>query len=154
VCALNFPVGMNAGLAKASGVKMKLDFERAVLYRIPQIETEKDRQFRQVLFPCDECQHFATVGESEPTGAEKFFSLSRQAKCIPIAAKQSISSLRSFLPSDSWRTLLQTFGLVAAPVSLPSLTWAMACHRLAAIKCPACKLSGVIPPTNPSGRRC
>jgi hypothetical protein len=109
VCSLNFPVGMNAGLAKAIGVMMKLDFERAVLNRIPQIEREKEREFRQVLFLCDEYQHFATVGESDPTGDEKFFSLSRQAKCIPIVATQSISSLRSTLPGDSWRTLLQTF---------------------------------------------
>jgi hypothetical protein len=109
VCALNFPVGMNAGLAKAIGVMMKLDFERAVLNRIPHIEANSDRHFRQVLFLCDEYQHFATVGESDPTGDEKFFSLSRQAKCIPIVATQSISSLRSSLPGDSWRTLLQTF---------------------------------------------
>jgi len=109
VCALNFPVGMNAGLAKAIGVMMKLDFERAVLNRIPYIEANSDRHFRQVLFLCDEYQHFATVGESDPTGDEKFFSLSRQAKCIAIVATQSISSLRSTLPGDSWRTLLQTF---------------------------------------------
>ena len=43
------------------------------------------------------------------TGAGKFFSLSRQPKCIPIVATQSISSLRSALPAESWRTLLQTF---------------------------------------------
>jgi hypothetical protein len=49
------------------------------------------------------------VGESEPTGDEKFFSLSRQPKCIPIIATQSISSLKSVLPGESWRTLLQTF---------------------------------------------
>jgi len=61
------------------------------------------------LFLCDEYQHFATVGESEPTGDEKFFSLSRQPKCIPIIATQSISSLKSALPGESWRTLLQTF---------------------------------------------
>jgi hypothetical protein len=34
---------------------------------------------------------------------------SRQPKCIPIIATQSISSLRSALPGESWRTLLQTF---------------------------------------------
>ena len=62
-----------------------------------------------MLFLCDEYQHFATVGESEPTGDEKFFSLSRQPKCIPIVATQSISSLKSTLPGESWRTLLQTF---------------------------------------------
>ena len=109
VCGLNFPIGMNPGLAKAIGVMMKLDFERAVLNRVPQIEAHPDQHFRQVLFLCDEYQHFATVGESDPTGDEKFFSLSRQPKCIPIVATQSISSLRSALPGDSWRTLLQTF---------------------------------------------
>jgi type IV secretory pathway VirB2 component (pilin) len=39
----------------------------------------------------------------------KFLSLSRQPKCIPIIATQSISSLKSALPGESWRTLLQTF---------------------------------------------
>jgi hypothetical protein len=109
VCALNFPVAMNAGLAKALGVMMKLDFERAVLSRIPDMEAHPDKHFREVLFICDEYQHFATVGESEPTGDEKFFSLSRQPKCIPVIATQSISSLKSSLPGETWRTLLQTF---------------------------------------------
>jgi TraM recognition site of TraD and TraG len=109
LCALNFPIAMNAGLAKALGVMLKLDFERAVLNRVPQMEKNQDTYFRQVLFLCDEYQHFATVGESEPTGDEKFFSLSRQPKCIPIIATQSISSLKSVLPGESWRTLFQTF---------------------------------------------
>jgi TraM recognition site of TraD and TraG len=109
LCALNFPIAMNAGLAKALGVMLKLDFERAVLNRVAQMEKNRDAYFRQVLFLCDEYQYFATVGESEPTGDEKFFSLSRQPKCIPIIATQSISSLKSALPGESWRTLLQTF---------------------------------------------
>jgi hypothetical protein len=109
VCALNLPISMNAGLAKALGVMMKLDFERAVLNRVPEMEARPNQYFRQVLFLCDEYQHFATVGESEPTGDEKFFSLSRQPKCIPIVATQSISSLKSAVAGDGWRTLLQTF---------------------------------------------
>jgi hypothetical protein len=109
VCCLNFPVSMNPGLAKALGVMMKLDFERAVLNRVPLIEANPDRHFRQVLFLCDEYQHFATVGENEPTGDEKFFSLARQPRCIPIIATQSISSLKSTLPGETWRTLIQTF---------------------------------------------
>ena len=109
VCALNFPVALNPGLAKAIGVMMKLDFQRALLNRIPKIEAETDRHFRQVFFICDEYQHFATAGETEPNGDEKFFALSRQSKCIPIVATQSISSLRSTLPGETWRTLLQTF---------------------------------------------
>ena len=80
-----------------------------MLNRVPEMETHKERYFRQVLFICDEYQHFATVGENEPTGDEKFFSLSRQPRCIPIVATQSISSLKSSLPGDTWRSLLQTF---------------------------------------------
>jgi hypothetical protein len=109
VVALDFPVSLNPGLARIIGTLMKLDFERAVLLRIPQIEKDSKRYWREVLFLCDEYQSFATVGEHDPTGDEKFFSLSRQAKCIPIVATQSMSSLRSSLPGESWRTLLQTF---------------------------------------------
>ena len=109
VCCLNFPIGLNPGLAKALGVMMKLDFERAVVNRVPLIEANKNKYFRQVLFLCDEYQHFATVGENEPTGDEKFFSLARQPRCIPIIATQSISSLKSTLPGETWRTLIQTF---------------------------------------------
>jgi hypothetical protein len=109
VCALNFPIGMNAGLARALGVMMKLDFQRAVLNRVPEMEAHRERYFRQVFFICDEYQHFATVGENEPTGDEKFFSLSRQPRCIPIVATQSISSLKSSLQGDTWRSLFQTF---------------------------------------------
>ncbi len=109
VCALNFPVSLNPGLAKAIGVMMKLDFQGAVVNRIPKIEANPNQHFRQVFFICDEYQHFATVGENDPTGDEKFFALSRQPKCIPIVATQSISSLRSTLPGETWRTLMQTF---------------------------------------------
>ena len=109
VCALNFPASANPGLAKAIGTLMKQDFQRAVLNRIPRMEREPGRTWRQVLFLCDEYHAFATVGESDPSGDEKFFALSRQALCIPVVATQSISSLRSTLPGESWRTLLQAF---------------------------------------------
>ena len=66
--------------------------------------------WRDLLFVCDEYHAFATVGETDPTGDERTFALSRQARLIPIVATQSISSLRSALPGDeSWRTLLQCF---------------------------------------------
>ena len=61
------------------------------------------------LFVCDEYHAFVTVEDSDPTGDEKFFSLWRQSRCIPIVATQSISSLRSALSGEAWRTLLQTF---------------------------------------------
>ena len=44
-----------------------------------------------------------------PSGDEKAFALTRQCRCIPIVATQSLSSLRSVLPSgEAWRTLVQT----------------------------------------------
>jgi len=60
-------------------------------------------------FECDEYQHFATVGENEPRGDDKFSSMSREARCVPIVATQSISSLKTTLPGETWPTLLQTF---------------------------------------------
>ena len=109
IVALNFPASMNPGLARAIGVMLKMDFQRAVLNRIPRMADNPEKKWRSILFVCDEYQHFATVGENEPSGDEKFFTLSRQAKCIPLVATQSISSLRTTLPGETWRTLLQTF---------------------------------------------
>ena len=110
VLALNFPVAMNPGLARIIGVMLKLDFQRAVLQRIPKMSAQPDRVWRDLTFVCDEYHAFATVGETDPTGDERTFALSRQARLIPIVATQSISSLRSVLPGDeSWRTLLQCF---------------------------------------------
>jgi hypothetical protein len=109
VCALNLPLSANPGLARTIGTMMKQDFQRAVLNRVPRIESHPQQYWRDILFMCDEYHGFATVGENDPSGDEKFFALSRQAKCIAIVATQSISSLRSTLPGESWRTLLQTF---------------------------------------------
>ena len=109
VLALNLPVGANPALGRAIGVMLKQDFQRAVLARIPRMAEEPQRAWRDIAFICDEYQGFATVGESDPGGDEKFFSLSRQARLVALVATQSISSLRSTLPGESWRTLLQTF---------------------------------------------
>ena len=109
VLALNLPIGANPALGRAIGVMLKQDFQRSVLARIPRMEAEPSRPWRDIAFICDEYQNFATAGESEPGGDEKFFSLSRQARLVALVATQSISSLRSALPGESWRTLLQTF---------------------------------------------
>ena len=110
VLALNFPIATNPGLARIVGVMLKLDFQRAVLNRIPKMTAQPDATWRDLLFVCDEYHAFATVGETDPTGDERTFALSRQARLIPIVATQSVSSLRSVLPGDeSWRTLLQCF---------------------------------------------
>lgn len=109
IVALDFPAGENPGLARAIAVMLKMDFQRTMLNRIARMAAEPAKTWRPVVFVCDEYQQVATVTEHEPNGDDQFFSLSRQAKCIPIVATQSISSLRSMLPGESWRTLLQTF---------------------------------------------
>ena len=43
VIALNFPVAMNPGLARALGTMLKQDFQRAVLNRIPRMVDDPDR---------------------------------------------------------------------------------------------------------------
>ena len=110
VLGLNFPVAMNPALARGLGVMLKLDFQRAVLQRIPKIAANPTGSWRDILFVADEYHAFATVGETDPTGDERAFALSRQARLMPIVATQSVSSLRSALGSEeAWRTLLQCF---------------------------------------------
>ena len=109
VVGLNFPEALNPALAKVIGTLMKVDYQRAVMMRIPQMDAHQEQHFRPTVFLCDEYQSFATVGGDTPTGDERFWSLSRQPKCIPLIATQSISSLREALPNEGVKTLLQAF---------------------------------------------
>ena len=109
VLALNMPAGTNPALARAVGVMLKNAWLQTLLRRPAQMKAEPDKYFRPAVFICDEYQAFASVGEDDPSGDEKSFALTRQCRCIPIVATQSISSLRSVLgSSEAWRTLLQT----------------------------------------------
>ncbi|MBB5343359.1 type IV secretory system conjugative DNA transfer family protein [Tunturibacter empetritectus] len=107
VVGLNFPVALNPALAKTIGTMMKIDYQRAVQLRIPRMDAHPERHYRPTVFICDEYQNFATVGGDNPTGDERFLSLSRQPKCIPIVATQSISSLKDALSNEGVKTLLQ-----------------------------------------------
>jgi hypothetical protein len=109
IVGLNFPVALNPVLAKTIGTMMKIDYQRAVLLRIPKMDRQPDRYFRPTVFICDEYQYFATVDGDNPTGDERFLSLSRQPRCIPIVATQSISSLKEAVPNQGVNTLLQAF---------------------------------------------
>jgi hypothetical protein len=109
IVGLDFPVALNPALAKTIGTMMKIDYQRAVQLRIPRMEAEPDRHYRPTVFICDEFQNFATVGGDNPVGDERFFSISRQPKCIPIVASQSVSSLKDALPNEGFKTLMQTF---------------------------------------------
>ncbi|MCZ0934958.1 MAG: type IV secretion system DNA-binding domain-containing protein [Gemmatimonadetes bacterium] len=109
VLALNMPAGANPALARAIGVLLKSAWMQALLRRPAEAARRPGRYMRPAVFICDEYQAFATVGQDDPAGDEKAFALTRQCRCIPIVATQSLSSLRSVLPSgEAWRTLVQT----------------------------------------------
>ena len=109
VLALNMPAGANPALARAIGVLLKNAWMQALLRRPAEAARRPSRYMRPAVFICDEYQAFATVGQDDPSGDEKAFALTRQCRCVPIVATQSISSLRSVLPSgEAWRTLVQT----------------------------------------------
>ena len=109
VLALNMPAGINPALARAVGVMLKNAWLQALLMRPAKMKANPGSYFRPAVFICDEYQAFASVGEDDPSGNEKSFALTRQCRCIPIVATQSISSLRAVLgSSEAWRSLLQT----------------------------------------------
>jgi hypothetical protein len=108
VCAVNFPMSGNPGLARAVLTLTKQDFQSAVLGRITRMAKDPTRYWRQVALIGDECHAFITAGEDNPTGDEKFSALQRQARCVSVLATQSLSSVRSVLPGETWRTWLQT----------------------------------------------
>ncbi len=117
VVALNFPVSLNPTVAKTIGTLMKLDYQRAVLLRIPRMAAAEEAErkggpkvhFRPTVFLVDEYQNF--------------FALSRQPKCIAVVATQSVVSLKSALSSDdAYKTLLQTFRSTVFLTSKDDLT--------------------------------
>ena len=109
VLALNMPSGTNPALARAIGVMLKQAWLQALLRRPPEMARRPNHYFRPAAFICDEYQAFATVGQDDPAGDEQAFARTRQSRCIPIVATQSISSLRSVVHGgEAWRTLLQT----------------------------------------------
>ena len=98
IVGLNFPVALNPALAKISGHahEGRLSAGRATAHSQDGARN-RHRHFRPTVFICDEYQNFATVGGDNPTGDERFLSISRQPKCIPIVATQSVSSLKEAL---------------------------------------------------------
>ena len=123
VLALNMPAGENPALSRAVGVILKGSWLGALLLRPKAMKEDEKRleeaaaageeatprYFRPAMFVCDEYQMFATCGEKDPAGDEKAFALTRQSKCIPIVATQSIVSLKSAIgDGEAWQALLQT----------------------------------------------
>ena len=110
VLALNMPAGTNPALARAAGVMLKQSWLSTLLLRPKRMKlAKKGKVWRPAVFICDEYQSFVTCGEDDPSGDEKAFALTRQSKCVPIVATQSISSLKSVLgEGEAWRALMQT----------------------------------------------
>ena len=97
VLALNMPAGKNPALGRAIGVMLKNAWLQSLLLRPAEMQRHPDQYHRPAVFICDEYQQFASTGEDDPSGDEKSFALTRQSKCIPIVATQSVSSLRAVL---------------------------------------------------------
>ena len=109
VVALNLPAGKNAELGRTIGVMLKQAWLGTLLLRPGRMAKRPGWKPRPAVFICDEYQEFVTGGEGGDGGDHKAFSLTRQSRCIPIVATQSLSSLRAVLgSSEVWRTLLQT----------------------------------------------
>ena len=109
VVALNLPAGKNPDLGRTIGVMLKQAWLGTLLLRPEKMAKRPGWEPRPAVFICDEYQAFVSAGGADAGGDEKAFSLTRQSRCIPIVATQSLSSLRSVLGSgEAWRTLLQT----------------------------------------------
>jgi hypothetical protein len=130
VLGVNFPVALNAALARMLAILTKLNTFNAMLRRIPIISAHPDRVYRNVLFSCDEYQEIASVGESDPAGDERHLMLTRQARLIPVVAIQSFSALRAALPgNDSWQALASCFRTTIALATNDSFTARMLADR-------------------------
>ena len=109
VLALNMPAGANPALARAAGVMLKQSWLGTLLLRPKAMKLHPEKFFRPAVFVCDEYQAFVTTGEDDPGGDEKAFALTRQSRCVPILATQSLASLKSVVgDGEGWRALLQT----------------------------------------------
>ena len=89
---------------------MKLDFQRAVLNRVPEIEAHPETAISA------KCFFSATSISTSPPSARAIPRAMRSSSAFRANRSASRSSphkasvlLRSALPGDSWRTLLQTF---------------------------------------------
>ena len=103
---------MNPALARGLGVMLKLDFQRAVLQRIPQIAAQSAaRRGATCCSSADEYHAFATVGRNRPDR--------RRARVRAVAAgaadpdrrdaEHQLAAVGAGQATRAWRTLLQCF---------------------------------------------
>ena len=111
VLALNMPIATDEAVSRIIGTLLKQDWQRAVLARLAVSENASEEvHCRELALVIDEYHLLATVsGENAGMGDEKFLNLCRAAKCIPVVAFQSLSSLKNTVPGDTWSTILAAF---------------------------------------------
>jgi type IV secretory pathway TraG/TraD family ATPase VirD4 len=73
------------------------------------MQAEPGKHYRELAMLIDEYHLLATAGGARPMGDEKFLNLCRAAKCIPVVAFQSLSSLKDTVPAETWRTIIAAF---------------------------------------------
>ena len=111
ILTLNMPAGSSPNLSRILGVMLKQAWLSTLLLRPSRMKEEwnEGKYWRPVLFVVDEYQRFVTGAEGDSGGDADAFALTRQSKCVPLLATQSLSSLRSALGAgEGWRTLIQT----------------------------------------------
>jgi len=110
VIAMNIPKAADESAARSLNAFLKLDWQRAVELRVPQMAAHPEKHWRSLVWIADEYQILATTGGARPGGDEKFLNLCRAAKCISIVAYQSLNALESGLTAGSdWRTVFSAF---------------------------------------------
>ena len=87
IVVLSINIGDNKMLSQIISTYLKLDFQKQIL--------SQRSNFKKVFFLCDEYQEFANVEDA------RFFSLSREYKCINVVSMQSYSSLINTLCNES-----------------------------------------------------
>lgn len=87
IVVLSINIGDNKILSKIISTYLKLDFQKQIL--------SQKFNFKKVFFLCDEFQEFANIEDA------RFFSLSREYRCINVVSMQSYSSLINTLGNES-----------------------------------------------------
>ena len=101
VVALNFPVAMNPGLARALGTMLKQDFQRAVLNRMSKMQAEPTRLARRRV-RVRPVPVLATTGENGRPATEVF---PWPAGALISRSSHAEHQLAKSNSRESWRTL-------------------------------------------------
>lgn len=138
VLMASMPIALDPGLARTLNVLIKMNYQRAVLARIPKMAAEPGRRFRDALLAIDECHQVITTGGTDPSGDEHTLSLSREARLIPVFATQSLTSLRAATHDEhGWRVILgclRTRIALAAADDFTAATFAELCGQVERLK--------------------